>query len=557
MKNTCCFSGAHGCTRPSRLAQISFSFAHPIIHPIVGLLVALAICAAAPSRASAQLVETVAGNGSLGYAGDGGPAADSELNNPYGVAVDARGNVYIADDNNQRIRVVNTGSNPITVANITIAPGDIATVAGNGTAGYAGDGGPAINAELNNPSGVAVDNNGNIYIADLYNYLVRKVNASGIISTVVGNGSGAFGGDNGPAVNAGLYPYAVAVDAAGNLYIADTSNERIRAVNMGSTTIAVAGISILPGYIATVAGNGIQGSSGNGVPAGSAELFYPYGLGLDSHGNIYISDTYNREIRVVNTGTSAITVATITIQPGNMATVAGNGTYGGSGDGGPGTQAEFADPDGVAVDNAGNIYVSDLESERIRFINNSTGITSSLTSTAGYGYNGDNIPGSTALVSYPRCIAVDNSSNIYFADQPNQRIREIVVNSGSFTNMASTAFTIGTAETFAITTDDEPTPALSELGSLPMGITFVDEGNGIGLLSGTAAAGTAGTYNPIFTGSNGVFPSAVQNFTLTVYQPGQVPVASSATFLSKDTTTQGNWPGVYGADGYSLPNVSS
>jgi Divergent InlB B-repeat domain/NHL repeat len=559
MKKNCFFSRAHGCTRPSRLAQIRFfCFAKPTIHSIVGLLVALAACTALPSRAGAQLIETVAGNGGLGYAGDSGPATNSELNNPFGVAVDARGNVYIADDNNQRIRVVNTGSNPITVANVTIAPGDIATVAGDGTAGYAGDGGPAINAELNNPSGVAVDKNGNIYIADLYNFLVRKVNASGIISTVVGNGSGAFSGDGGPAINAGLYPYAVAVDAAGNLYIADTSNERIRAVNMGSTTIAVAGISILPGYIMTVAGNGIQGSSGNGVAAGSAELFYPYGLGLDSRGNIYISDTYNREMRVVNTGTTAITVATITIQPGNIATVAGNGNYGGIGDGGPATQAEFADPDGVAVDSAGNIYVSDLESERIRFINNSTGITSTLTASAGvYGYNGDNIPASTALLTYPRCITVDGSGNVYFADQPNQRIREIVVNSGSFTNMASTAFTIGTPETFAITTDDEPTPPISQSGSLPTGITFVDQGNGIGILSGTPAAGTAGTYNPIFTASNGVFPSAVQNFTLTVYQPGQVPVASSATFLSKDTTTQGNWPGVYGADGYSLPNVSS
>jgi hypothetical protein len=521
------------------------------------LVIAVLALLAMPSRAGAQLIQTVAGNGSLGYSGDGGPATNSELNNPFGVAVDSRGNVYIADDNNERIRVVNTGSSPITVANVNILPGDIATVAGNGTAGYTGDGGPATSAEINNPSGVAVDSSGNIYIADLYNYVIRKVNTNGIISTVAGNGTGAFNGD-GPATSASIYAYAVAVDTAGNLYIGDASNNRIRAVNMGNNAITVAGVTIQPGYIATVAGNGVEGYSGNGVPAGSAELFYPYSVAVDSHGNIYICDTYNRMIRVVNAGTSAITVATITIQPGNIATVAGNGTYGGAGDGGPATAAAFADPDGVAVDSAGNIYVSDLESSRIRFVDNSTGIASTLTASAGlYGYNGDNIPAAIALLSYPRCLAVDAAGNIYIADQPNQRIREIVVNTGSFSSRASTAFVVGAAGAFAVTTDDQPTPVLTYSGTLPGGVTFVDKGNGIGMLSGVPQSGTEGTYNLTLTASNGVFPNAVQNFVLSVYDPGTVPVASSVTFLSQDATTQGSWQGVYGADGYSIANLST
>ena len=159
-------------------------------------------------------------------------------------AVDSAGNVYIADSSNNRIRVVNTGSSAITVANVTIQPGNIATVAGNGTAGFSGDGGPATSAQINNPSGVAVDSSGNIYIADLNNFRVRKVSTNGIITTVTGNGSGAYGGDYGPATNGTLFPFAVAVDSTGNLYIADTGNQRIRVVNMGSTGIILGGIYI-------------------------------------------------------------------------------------------------------------------------------------------------------------------------------------------------------------------------------------------------------------------------------------------------------------------------
>ena len=210
----------------------------------LGILLLTVVACLAPSPANAQLIQSVA----------------SGLSNPFGVAVDNNGNVYIADTYAERIRVVNMQSTAITVANVTIGPGQMAAVAGNGTAGYSGDGTAALSAEIYNPIGVAADNLGNIYIADLYNYRVRKVNSSGIITTVTGNGTQTYGGDNGPAAAATLYPYAVAVDQAGNLYISDTYNQRIRMVNMQASVITKAGVTIQPGYIATVAGNGNIGS---------------------------------------------------------------------------------------------------------------------------------------------------------------------------------------------------------------------------------------------------------------------------------------------------------
>ena len=526
---------------------------------LVFLIGAALACLVSPSRAGAQFIYTVAGNGTSGYSGDGGLATSAQVYNTFGVAVDAQGNIYIADTDNQRIRVINAGKTAITVATVTIQPGDIATVAGNGTAGYAGDGGPATNAEFYNPSGVAVDSAGNIYIADLYNFRVRKVNASGIVSTVTGTGTQAAGGDNGLAANATLYPYAVAVDSRGILYIADTYNQRIRVVNTSTSAITLANVTIQPENIATVAGNGTYGPSANG-PAANAEFSDPYSLAVDSRSNIYICDTYNRQMRVVNTGTSPITVANVTIPPGDIATVAGNGNYGFRGDGYPASGAEFADPDGIAVDSAGNIYVSDLENERIRMVNNASGLASTMAGmggagTNGYGYNGDGIPAASALIAYPRVVAVDSAGNVYFSDEPNFRIRKIAVNPAppTIVSRTSTAFTAGLPGTFTVTATDLPVSTLTESGALPTGVTFTDNGNNTGTLSGTPAAGTAGTYNIVFTASNGVLPNAVQNFTLTIYAPGGGPAAS---FVSQDTNTEGNWQGVYGGDGYSLAGAS-
>jgi len=278
------------------------------------------------------VISTLAGNGTAGYSGDGGPATSARLSGPAGVAVDGAGNLYIADQSNQRIRKV------------TAATGIITTVAGNGTAGYSGDGGPATSAELNFPAGVAVDSAGNLYIADYNNSVIRKVNTSGIMTTVAGNGTGGYSGDSGPATSAELYlPIGVAVDGTGNLYIADTGNQRIRKVDAS-------------GIITTVAGNGTAGYSGDGGLAISAQLDRPTSAAVDSAGNLYIADTGNQRIRKVNAS-------------GIITTVAGNGTFGYSGDGGAATSAEFYDPDGVAVDSAGNLYIADANNQRIRKVN--------------------------------------------------------------------------------------------------------------------------------------------------------------------------------------------
>ena len=275
------------------------------------------------------VISTVAGgNGGYGFNGDGGAATSTNLNYPSGVAVDAVGNIYIADQNNQRIRKVNSN-------------GIISTVAGNGTQGFSGDGGAATSAQLNSPSGVTVDAAGNIYIADQFNNRIRKVNSSGVISTVAGNGTQGFSGDGGAATSAQLYSSGgVAVDAAGNIYIADNGNNVIRKVNTN-------------GIISTIAGNGTQGFSGDGGAATSANLSYPTGLEVDASGNIYIAEGSTNRIRKVNSS-------------GIISTIAGNGIIGFSGDGGVATSANLYNPTGVAVDVSGNIYIADENNKRVR-----------------------------------------------------------------------------------------------------------------------------------------------------------------------------------------------
>jgi len=279
---------------------------------------------------TAGSIYTVAGTGSYGYSGDGGPATDAQLRYPGGVAIDSAGNLYLADTNNHRIRKVNTG-------------GTITTIAGTGEAGYSGDGGAATSAKLYQPRGIAIDSADNLYIADYYNNRIRKVNTGGTITTVAGTGTAGYSGDGGAATSAKLYyPYDVAIDSSGNLYIADTFNHRIRKVNTGGT-------------ITTVAGTGSYGYSGDGGAATSAKLYYPRGVATDSAGSFYIADNLNHRIRKVNTG-------------GTITTVAGTGSAGYSGDGGAATDAKLNNPYGVAIDSAGNLYIADKENHRIRFV---------------------------------------------------------------------------------------------------------------------------------------------------------------------------------------------
>jgi len=236
-----------------------------------------------------SVITTVAGNGTPGFSGDGGPATNAQLNFPDAIALDGSGNLYIGDASNNRVRKV------------TLTTGVITTVAGNGTPGYGGDGGLATNAELQFPSRAVLDGAGNLYIADLQNNRVRRVDATtGVIVTVAGTGTAGYSGDGGPARSAELNgPLSVMVDTAGNLYIADVFNARIRVVNTGTSPITVAGFVIQPGNMLTIAGNGVVGYQGDGGPATNAELNIPTGLVLDSAGNLYFGDSGNNVVREV------------------------------------------------------------------------------------------------------------------------------------------------------------------------------------------------------------------------------------------------------------------
>jgi len=313
-------------------------------------------------------IQPAAGNGAscvpppTSLCGDGGLAASAQLNNPFGVFLDASGNIFIADTFDNRIRVVNTGAAQITIATVVIQPGDIATVAGTGTEGYAGDGAAATSAELFSPFSVFVDSAENIFIADLGNHVIREVAAStGIITTVAGtptvmcSNSATPCGDGGPATSAQLsFPDGVFVDSSENIYIADTGDNKIRAVNTSAQTVTIAGVSIPAGDIATVAGTGIEGYSGDDAAATSATLAGPSGVFVDSAGDIFTTDTANFVIREVVGAT------------GFIATIAGNNAPGFSGDGGLSTSAQLNSAFGLFGDTSGNLYVADTDNSRIR-----------------------------------------------------------------------------------------------------------------------------------------------------------------------------------------------
>ncbi len=341
------------------------------------------------SSLSAGSITTVAGNGGVAYGGDNGPATSAELNSPMGVAVDASGNLYIADKGNNRVRKVSNGT--------------ITTVAGDGNYGFGGDGGAATSAELTFPWSVAVDGAGNLYIADEGNQCVREVAAAtGVITTVAGTRTAGYNGDGGLATTAQLHlPRGVAVDGAGNLYIADTLNNRIRMVSAAT------------GIITTVAGNGTAGYGGDNGPAVNAALDGPEAIAIDKSGNLYIADTLNNRVRLVAAAT------------GNITTIAGDGVANYAGDSGLATAAELKAPAGVAVNASGNIYIADTGNQRVRMIAAATGI---ITTTAGIGtagFSGDNAAATSAEVSSPAALALDASGNLYIADTGNNRIRKV------------------------------------------------------------------------------------------------------------------------------------
>ncbi len=340
----------------------------------------------ASGASSGGTITTIAGSGVRGFSGDGGPATSARMNYPRGVAVDGKGNVYIADLSNLRIRKVSPG-------------GTITTFAGNGRYGSSGDGGPATSARLYYTYAVAADRQGNVYIIDggeddEVHPVVRKVSPRGTITTFAGAGVVGFSGDGGPATAAQLSsPRGVAVDRKGNVYISDGS--RVRKVNPGGT-------------ITTIAGTGTAGYSGDGGPATLAQI-RPLGIAVDGKGSVYITD--DSRIRKVSPG-------------GTITTIAGTGRAGSSGDGGPATSARLSDPAWVAVDGQGNVYITDERHNRVRRVSPGGTITT-IAGTGVRGFSGDGGPGTSARLYYPAGVAVDGQGNLYIIDKYNQRVRKV------------------------------------------------------------------------------------------------------------------------------------
>jgi sugar lactone lactonase YvrE len=337
-------------------------------------------------------INTVAGSGTAGYSGDSGSATAAMMRLPSGMALDSSGNLYIADSSDNRIR--------------KIAPdGAINTVAGSGTAGYSGDGGSATMAQLNSPNHVVVDPSGNLYIADGLNWRIRKVAANGIISTFVGTGDCAYSGDGGRATAAMItYPEGMVFDSAGNFYFADNGNHRIRKVTVD-------------GMISTVAGNGTAGYRGDNGSAKAASLNRPSGVAIDSAGNIYIGDAGNNVVRMVTSG-------------GIINSVAGNGIMGYSGDGGPATMASLNSGQvaglniGVTIDSSNNLLITDMGNNTIRKVT-PDGIINTIVGNGFPGFSGDGGIATTAQLSYPAALVIDSAGNFYISDGLNYRIRKV------------------------------------------------------------------------------------------------------------------------------------
>ncbi|HLI82468.1 MAG TPA: hypothetical protein VKV17_01050 [Bryobacteraceae bacterium] len=473
-------------------------------------------------------ISTVAGTCSAGYSGDGGPATSAQLNQPYGVAVDKAGNVYVADYGNNRVRKIATN-------------GIITTVAGNGQALEGADGGAAANTPLLTPRNIAVDSAGNLYISEFQGHCVKRVAPAGTISTVAGIGIEGYAGDGGPAAQAQLnYPLGVAVDPAGALYIADSQNNRVRRVSGG--------------IITTVLGPGRQPSN----PASSP--LDPVGLAVDSSGTLYVTDLY-LGLGYANLASSAGAPAftTIPIGPpevgaldvavdaaGNVYATLGNqilvGTTGnpfgtqlwkaggnpanrnpqllagstGIGDGGPAIQAQLNEPWGLALDAMGNLYIADSRHQRVRRISPSGQIATLAGTVAGFA--GDNGPATAAKLNVPAGLAVDGAGNVYVADAGNNRVREITAGGQIQTVVGcGTPLECGTS---ALGHDGSPGPQMPLLQPDGVctgrnGVLYVVDTENNRVLrapAGGVVTTAAGNGTPGYIGDGGPAPEAELNF---------------------------------------------
>ena len=334
-----------------------------------------------------RIITTVVGNGAWGSTGDGGDASQALLDSPEGIAINAAGEIFIADAVNNRVRKIDTN-------------GIITTVAGNGTKGYSGDGGPAVDAALNYPDAIAIASDGTIYIADLYNSRIRKVDTNGIITTVVGTGTRGYSGDGGLAVDAAIAnPEGITVGPEGELYIADSENNRIRRVGTD-------------GIISTIAGTGSRSFCGDNGPAINACLAFPRRIAIGPQGELYIADLYNHRIRKISTS-------------GVITTVAGNGSFGFSGDGGLAVNARLYYPADVFVGQEGELYIVDKSNRRIREVG-TDGVIKTIIGNGTVGYTGDGGLATEAGFRIPVGIVANKAGEFYIADYSDQRIRKVL-----------------------------------------------------------------------------------------------------------------------------------
>lgn len=439
------------------------------------------------------IIRTIAGNGVPGYSGDGNPATSASMNWMLGIAVDADGNIYIADSQNFRVRKV------------IAATGNIVTIAGNGSSAFSGDNGAAVLAGLGSPVGMAVDAARNLYI--LTASRLRKVSASdGTISTVVGGSVSGFSGDGGPASQAQINgATGLALDTDGNIYIADYANNRVRKV------------AVSTGIIDTIAGTGQPGFSGDGGAATDAELHGPYGVAVDPNGNVYVADYFNCRIRKVSASNAQID------------TIAGNGTCGFAGDDGPATSASINQIFSLALDAQGNLYLADNGNNRVRMINASHGLITTVAGNGTAGLQGDNGPAASAELEAIYSLTIDHSGYLYVLNSAAGLVRAIgpgaAQNPSSYNVVLSSsdpAPAMGESITLkANVTSNLGLPAISGritwyIGGVQLGQSSVD-GNGMATTVTTLGAGgdekITATYAGTASGS-GAFTLPVSGFAL-------------------------------------------
>ncbi len=455
------------------------------------------------------VIATVAG-GNAGFSGDGGLASNALLNGAWGLSMDPTGNLYISDSNNHRIRKISPA-------------GIINTVAGS--THFTGDGGPATSATLSFPSSVAVDGPGNVFIADTLNHRVRQLSQDGSIRTIAGTGNPGFSGDGGPARSAALSgPQGVALDSAGNLYVSDTNNNRVRKITPA-------------GIVSAIAGNGTSGSAGDGAAATSAALRTPVGLAMGSNGNLYIADSGNARIRMVN-------------PQGIITTVAGNGTAGFAGDGGAATAASLNTPANVAVDSAGNLYIADRNNFRVRKVD-SKGTITTFAGTGVDGTSGDGGPAAAAALGFVSSVAVDSAGNLFIGDPQQGRIR-MVSPTGIITTIAGNGVRAYSGDGVLATSASLGVPGggPSGLAVGPGGVLYLADYNNqlirkltpnvpstLAIVSGNNQAGIVGTSlaNALIVSVVGPTGVPVADITVTF-----AVTAGSATLSTNSTVTASN-----------------